>query len=159
MSTSSAARGGSAPSPPEPSVRLAHLGVIVHRIDAALSLYARLGLAEAGRMVFPQERIRIAFIPVEGARIELMEPLEAAGPLGRFLAGRGEGIHHLAFEVPDLEAAMARVRDAGGRLIDETPRQGSEGTRVAFVHPASTHGVLTELVERTRQSRASIDSP
>lgn len=151
--------GASASRPPEPAVRLAHLGVIVHRIDAAVSLYLRLGLAEAGRVAFPQEHIRIAFIPVGGARIELMEPLEAAGPLGRFLASRGEGIHHLAFEVPDLEAAMARVREAGGRLIDETPRQGSEGTRVAFVHPTSTHGVLTELVERPKGSRASNEPP
>jgi methylmalonyl-CoA/ethylmalonyl-CoA epimerase len=136
--------------PVDPSVRLAHIGVIVRRVDAASALYARLGLSETGRMAFPQENIRIAFIPVEGARIELMETLEPAGPLHRFLAGRGEGIHHLAFEVPDMEEALTRVREAGGRLIDETPRLGSEGTKVAFIHPTSTHGVLIELVERPR---------
>ena len=134
--------------PPDFTIRLAHIGIIVQRVDAACSLYARLGLQETGRMAFPQENIRIAFIPVEGARIELMETLEPAGPLHRFLADRGEGIHHLAFEVPNLEAALARVREAGGRLVDETPRRGSEGTRVAFIHPTSTHGVLIELVER-----------
>lgn len=136
--------------PVDSSVRLAHIGVIVRRVDAACVLYARLGLAETGRMAFPQENIRIAFIPVEGARIELMETLEPAGPLHRFLAGRGEGIHHLAFEVPDMEEALTRVREAGGRLIDEAPRLGSEGTKVAFIHPTSTHGVLIELVERPR---------
>lgn len=136
--------------PPEFSIRLGHIGIIVQRVDAACSLYARLGLRETGRMAFPHENIRIAFIPVEGARIELMEPVEAAGPLHRFLAGRGEGIHHLAFEVPDLETALARIREAGGRLVDETPRRGSEGTRVAFINPTSMHGVLIELVERPR---------
>lgn len=143
----------------EAAIQLAHIGVLVRRIDAAVSIYARLGLSESGRMTFQQERIRIAFIPVEGARIELMETLEPAGPLHRFLASRGEGIHHLAFEVPDLETALARVRDAGGRLIDETPRQGSEGTRVAFIHPSSTHGVLIELVEQRRGRRPSITPP
>lgn len=135
-------------------MRLAHIGVIVRGIDTALAPYTRLGLAETGRMTFPQECIRLAFIPIagarigEGARIELMETLDPTGPLHRFLGARGEGIHHLAFQVSDIEAAMARVRDAGGRLIDETPRQGSEGTRVAFIHPMSTHGVLIELVEQ-----------
>src|SRR5262245_11339043 len=99
--------------PPDFSTRLAHIGIIVQRVDAACLLYARLGLRETGRIAFPQENIRIAFIPVEGARIELMETLEPAGPLHRFLAARGEAIHHLAFEVPNLEAAMARVREAG----------------------------------------------
>ena len=134
--------------PLDSSVRLAHIGLIVRRIDAAVMVYQRLGLSETGREAFPQEHIRIAFIPVEDARIELMETLEPAGPLHRFLAARGEGIHHLAFEVSDLDAALARVRGAGGRLIDETPRQGAGGTRVAFVHPTSMHGALVELVER-----------
>ncbi len=136
--------------PADFSIRLAHIGVVVRRVDAACSLYERLGLREIARMAFPQENIRIAFIPVEGARIELMETLEPAGPVHRFLAGRGEGIHHLAFEVPNLEEALARVREAGGRLIDETPRRGAEGTKVAFIQPTSTHGVLIELVERPR---------
>ena len=91
----------------------------------------------------------MAFIPVNGARIEFIEPMTPDGPLSRFLASRGEGIHHLAFEVPDIRRAMARVKDAGMRLIDEAPRRGAHGTRVAFIHPDSAHGVLLELVERT----------
>lgn len=138
--------------------RLAHIGVLVHRIDAAGSLYRRLGLPEVRRETFPQENIRMAFVPVEEVRIELMEPLVRTGPLTRFLATRGEGIHHLAFEVSDIEQALAHARSAGFRLIDESPRQGSEGTRVAFIHPSSTHGVLVELVERDRE-RSSDDPP
>ena len=149
---------GPAPWSAEPPIRLAHIGVLVHSIDDAVSLYARLGLSETGRTTFHQEGIRIAFIPVEGAQIELMETLEPAGPLHRFLARRGEGIHHLAIEVPDLEAALARARAAGARLIDETSRRGSEGTRVAFIHPASTHGVLIELVEKPT-GQAAPDTP
>jgi methylmalonyl-CoA/ethylmalonyl-CoA epimerase len=132
------------------SARLSHVGVLVHRVDAAASLYQRLGLSEAAQEIFPEENIRMAFVPVEDVRIELMEPLTSTGPLARFLATRGEGIHHLAFEVPDIEQALARVRSAGGRLIDETPRTGAHHTRVAFIHPSATHGVLVELVERAR---------
>jgi methylmalonyl-CoA epimerase len=128
--------------------RLAHIGVLVRHLADAASLYQRLGLPETGRETFDQENIRIAFVPVEETRIELMEPLTAAGPLDRFLATRGEGIHHLAFEVPDIERALARARSAGARLIDESPRRGAHGTRVAFIHPSSAHGVLIELIEK-----------
>ena len=130
------------------SERLAHIGILVHRLAAAASLYQRLGLPEIGRETFDQENIRIAFVPIEEIRIELMEPLAATGSLDRFLAIRGEGIHHLAFEVPDIERALVRARSAGARLIDESPRRGAHGTRVAFIHPSSAHGVLIELIER-----------
>jgi methylmalonyl-CoA/ethylmalonyl-CoA epimerase len=140
------------------SARLSHIGVLVHRIDAAGSLYRRLGLPEAARETFPQENIQMAFVPVEDIRIELMEPLAGTGPLARFLATRGEGIHHLAFEVSDIEQALARARSAGVRLLDETPRTGAHHTRVAFIHPSATHGVLVELVERPHD-RSANDSP
>lgn len=140
------------------SARLSHIGVLVHRVDAAAALYQLLGLSEAAREMFPQENIRMAFVPVEDIRIELMEPLAGGGPLARFLATRGEGIHHLAFEVPDIQQALARARSAGMRLIDETPRIGAHHTRVAFIHPSATHGVLVELVERAKD-RATDESP
>ena len=130
------------------ATRLAHIGVLVRHLSDAASLYHRLGLPETGRETFDQENIRIAFVPVEETRIELMEPLAATGPLDRFLATRGEGIHHLAFEVPDIERALARARSAGACLIDESPRRGARGTRVAFIHPSSAHGVLIELIEK-----------
>ena len=127
--------------------RLAHLGVIVRRIDEAASLYRRLGLQECGRETFAQENIQMVFFRIGDARVELMEPTAPTGPLHRFLATRGEGIHHLALEVPDIARAIADARGAGLRLIDESPRPGAHGTRVAFIHPSSTHGVLVELIE------------
>ena len=131
-------------------VRLAHLGLIVRRIETALSLYRRLGLRETGPETLSQENVRVAFVDVPDARIELLEPLTPTGPLDRFLVRRGEGIHHLAFEVPDVAEAMARARVAGLRLLDESPRAGADGAMVAFIHPGSAHGVLIELVERPR---------
>lgn len=128
--------------------RLAHLGVIVRRIDEAASLYRRLGLQESGRETFAQENIQMAFFRIGDARVELMEPTAPTGPLHRFLATRGEGIHHLALEVPDIARAIADAKGAGLRLIDESPRPGAHGTRVAFIHPSSAHGVLVELIER-----------
>jgi len=128
--------------------RLAHLGVIVRRIDEAALFYRRLGLQESGRETFAQENIQMAFFRIGDARVELMEPTAPTGPLHRFLATRGEGIHHLALEVPDIARAIADARGAGLRLIDESPRPGAHGTRVAFIHPSSAHGVLVELIER-----------
>lgn len=144
--------------PADREVRLIHIGVLVHQIDAAAALYRRLGLPEIGRHEFDQENIRIAQVPVDDIRIELMEPLVTTGPLGRFLVSRGEGIHHLAFEVADIDQALDRARAAGVRPIDESPRRGAHGTRVAFLHPSSTHGVLIELVERP-MPRSSADPP
>jgi methylmalonyl-CoA/ethylmalonyl-CoA epimerase len=133
---------------PRGEILLAHLGVIVRRIDAAVSLYRKLGLPESGRETFARENIRMASVDVPEARIELMEPMTPSGPLDRFLASRGEGIHHLAFGVPDIVRALARTRAEGLRLIDASPREGAHGTKVAFIHPSSTHGVLIELVQR-----------
>ncbi len=123
-------------------IRLSHIGVLVHRIDTAGSLYQRLGLPEVRRETFPQEDIRMAFVPVEEVRIELMEPLAPTGPLPRFLAIRGEGIHHLAFEVPNIEQALAastprwRIeRELAGRAwIVELPPSAFRGLWV-FTHP------------------------
>jgi methylmalonyl-CoA epimerase len=142
----------------DPGVRLAHLGVIVHRVDAAAAFYGRLGLPEQARETFPEENVRMVFVKAAGVQIELLEPLRPAGPLSRFLTGRGEGIHHLALEVPDIDRALARARAAGIRLIDGTPRRGAHGTRVAFLHPDALHGVLIELVEVER-GQSSQDPP
>jgi len=130
-------------------IALAHLALIVRDLRAAERVYARcLGLTAADRVTAIQEGVRMAFIPVGRARLELLEPIEPQGALARFLESRGEGIHHLAFEVTDLDAALVRARRAGFRPTGEAPRPGAHGTRVAFLHPQSTHGVLMELVER-----------
>jgi methylmalonyl-CoA epimerase len=142
--------------PLDGEVRLVHLGVIVRRIDAAISLYWRLGLPETGRETLALENVRIAFVGVPETRIELLEALTPGGPLDRFLAARGEGIHHLAFEVADIGQAMARARAAGLRLIDDSPREGAHRTRVAFIHPTSAHGVL---VERPHAPQSCVNLP
>ena len=130
--------------------RLAHLGVIVHRLDAAEPFYARLGLSPARRESLDREHVRVTFLRVADAEIELLEPAGQEGPLNRFLATHGGGIHHIAFEVDDIERALAIALASGMRAIDQAPRPGAHGTRVAFLHPGSAHGILLELVERPR---------
>lgn len=130
------------------NIRLAHVAVIVRNLEASARTFGRLlGLAPTGREVLPQEGVRLAFVRVGDARIELMEPRDLGSALGKFLAARGEGVHHLAFVVPDLKAALAHARAAGLRPIDDSPRPGACGARIAFLHPSGAHGVLIELVE------------
>ena len=93
--------------------------------------------------------VRIAFLPVGDTEIELLEPTSPDSPVARFLARRGEGLHHICLEVNDLEAALKRLKAQGIRLIDETPRDGGLGKRIAFVHPRGLHGVLLELSQRS----------
>jgi methylmalonyl-CoA/ethylmalonyl-CoA epimerase len=124
-----------------------HLGVAVDDLDAALSTYARLFGAELEhRATVPAQGVHAAAVRVGAGRVELLEPLEEDTPVGRFLARRGPGMHHVAYEVDDVAQALAGLSDAGVELIDEEPRQGLFGLEVAFVHPDSVHGVLSEVV-------------
>jgi LAO/AO transport system kinase len=124
-----------------------HLGIAVRSIEQALGFYGeQLGLAVGGRETVEPERVRVAMLPLEGSRIELLEPTEADSPVGRFLDKRGEGLHHVALKVPDLNAAVERLRAAGAKLLNE-PRAGAGGHLYVFVHPASTGGVLLELIQ------------
>jgi len=126
--------------------RIAHLGVAVENIDAALSFYRDvLGLTPGA----PEEAdgARIVSLPFGPSEVELLEPLTPESPIARFLARRGPGIHHVCYRVPDLDRALAACRAAGYRLVDETPRTGAGGHRIAFVHPKSTAGILIELTE------------
>ncbi|MCC6858115.1 MAG: methylmalonyl Co-A mutase-associated GTPase MeaB [Bryobacterales bacterium] len=132
---------------PEGGCRIDHLGIAVRSIEAALRFYRdQLGLPLGGRETVEQERVRVAMLPAGQPRIELLEPAEPDSPVGRFLEKRGEGLHHVALTVPDLEAAVARLRAAGARVLDE-PRRGAGGHRYVFVHPSSTGGVLLELIQ------------
>lgn len=127
--------------------RIDHLGIAVRSIDKALEFYERqLGLNTAHRETVEQEKVRVAMLPLEGSRIELLEPTEPDSPVGKFLDKRGEGLHHVALKVPDLTAAVERLRAAGARLLNE-PRAGAGGHIYVFVHPASTGGVLLELIQ------------
>lgn len=131
--------------------RIDHLGVAVEDLDAALALYgAALGLPIEHREIVEEQGIEAVALPVGESSIELLRPLGPDTPVGKFLAKRGPGLHHVAYAVDDIDAALAALRAAGARLIDEEPRRGLGGSRIAFVHPASTGGVLTELVEPAR---------
>ena len=124
-----------------------HLGVAVEELDASIGTYAALfGATLEHRAVVPDQGVEAASLRVGGSRLELLRPLEADSPVGRFLAGRGPGMHHVAFAVEDLPAELDRLRADGVRLIDEEPRLGLFGLQVAFVHPEATGGVLAELV-------------
>ena len=124
-----------------------HLGVAVQDLDTALETYARLLGAELeDRGTMEDQGVRAAVLRLGDGRVELLEPLGVDTPVGRFLARRGPGMHHVAYEVSDLAATLAELTDAGADLIDERPREGLFGLEVAFVHPDSVHGVLSEVV-------------
>lgn len=133
----------------EPSpraTRIAHIGIAVRGLDAILPFYRDvLGMAEVP--LDDADGARIAGLEAGDSLVELLEAERADSPIGRFVEKRGPGIHHVCFAVDDIEATLARCRAAGIRLIDETPRMGAEGKRIAFLHPASTGGVLVELSE------------
>ena len=134
-------------SPDAPTgVRLAHIGLAVPAIAPLLPLFRDvLGMPEVP--LGDSDGARIAGLSADGPLVELLEPADAESPIGRYLARRGPGIHHVCFSVDDLDAMLARCRAAGLQLIDETPRLGAEGKRIAFLHPKSTGGILVELSE------------
>ncbi len=126
--------------------RIAHVGIAVPDIGAALAFYRDV----LGLDPHPPEAAdgaTIVALPFGDSMVELLAPRDAEGPIARFLARRGPGIHHICYRVPDLDAALAACRAAGYRLIDETPRTGAGGRRIAFVHPKATAGILLELTE------------
>lgn len=124
-----------------------HVGVAVTDLDEAVSAYERLfGARVEHRDAVSDQGVEAASMLVGDGRIELLSPTGADTPVGRFLEKRGPGMHHVAYEVEDVSVELARLADAGAQLIDETPRQGLFGLEVAFVHPDSVHGVLTEVV-------------
>ncbi|HEY6342911.1 MAG TPA: methylmalonyl-CoA epimerase [Bryobacteraceae bacterium] len=126
---------------------LDHLGIAVRSIERALTFYQQqLGLHVSLRETVAREKVHVAMLPLEGSRIELLEPAEADSPIGKFLEKRGEGLHHVAIKVPDLPAAVERLRASGARLLND-PRPGAGGHLYVFVHPASTGGVLLELIQ------------
>jgi len=128
---------------------LAHVGIAVRSLDEAVRVWVdALGFRHTDTIDFPSMMLRIAFLRGGSAELELLEPTHADSPVGRFLARRGEGLHHLSFLVPDLERALKEAESAGLELVDRSPREGSHHTRIAFLSPRSLHGVLVELCER-----------
>lgn len=133
--------------------RIDHVGIAVRDLDAAVDLYTSLfGLTVAGRETNDEQGVREAMLyvadsPGGASYVQLLEPLGPETPVGRFLAARGEGVHHIGYGVADVAASLATLRERGVRLVDERPRHGSLGASIAFLHPKSVGGVLTELVQ------------
>ncbi len=128
---------------------LNHIGIAVKNLDGALEIYARiLGLEVEKIRIFDEQKVKIAFLLAGETRIELLEPTDKEGPVARFIEKRGEGVQHLAFTVADIEAALQKVKDNGIAVVDEKPRIGAEGFKIAFLHPKSTNNVLVELCEK-----------
>ena len=126
---------------------IAHIGIAVRDLDAIVPFYKEvLGLDEVP--LEDADGARIVGLAAGDSLVELLESPDPASPIGKFVAARGPGIHHICFAVDDLDRALERCRTAGLRLIDQTPRVGAEGKRIAFIHPSSTAGVLVELTER-----------
>jgi methylmalonyl-CoA/ethylmalonyl-CoA epimerase len=131
------------------ALKLDHVGIAVENLDEALKLYSGLlGLELAGTELVEEQKLRTAFLPIGGTELELLESTDPEGPIGKFIASKGQGVQHLAFRVEDIDAALAELKAAGVRLVDEKARRGAGGTRIAFLHPKSTGGVLVELCER-----------
>ena len=138
--------------------RITHLGIAVRSLDEAIPFYRdTLGLALKGIEEVPSYRVRVAFLQIGESRIELLEPTSDEGMIAEFLASHGPGVHHVAYEVKDLEAAIRTCEARGVQMIDRAPRPGAHGARVAFIHPESAQSVLTELCQlrRSRRGEAS----
>ena len=128
--------------------RIDHIGVAVAEIEPALEVYRdRLRMRVAHREVVSEQGVEAVLLEIGENHVELLAPLDASTPVGKFLAKRGPGLHHVAYQVSDIEAALGTLREAGMELIDEHARIGIRGSRVAFVHPRATGGVLTEIVQ------------
>lgn len=129
-------------------VNLDHVAVAVFDLDATIDRYRKLYAVEPlYREVVEEQGVEEAMIPVGGSFVQLLQPTGQDTPVGRFLEKRGEGLHHVAYAVPDIEAALAHLEESGAELIDRAPRIGGRGALIAFVHPRTAAGTLTELVQ------------
>lgn len=128
--------------------KINHIGIAVKSLDDSIPLYRdQLGMELEGTETVEEQKVKVAFLKVGESRIELLEPTADDSPVAKFLAKNGEGIHHMAYEVEDIEASLADLKAKGVRLIDENPRLGAHNSRIAFLHPKATGGVLTEICQ------------
>ncbi|KAB3532389.1 methylmalonyl-CoA epimerase [Alkaliphilus pronyensis] len=129
--------------------KLDHVGIAVKNLDEALKFYQDvLGLECVDTEIVEEQKVRVAFLPVGDTEVELLESTDPEGPIAKFIDKKGEGIQHLAFRVDNVEAAIEEMKEKGMRMIDEKPRYGAGGAKIAFCHPKSTNGILVELSER-----------
>ncbi len=135
-------------------MKIHHVGIAVESLKAAVPIFEKLlGRAPDTEEIIEEQKVHVAVFAVGESRIELLEATSAESPLARFLAKRGQGIHHLTLSVPNVARALAQLERSGIRLIDREPRRGAGKTRIAFLHPSSTAGVLIELVEENETGR------
>ncbi|NLK64383.1 MAG: methylmalonyl-CoA epimerase [Tissierellia bacterium] len=129
--------------------KIDHIGIAVKNLDDALNFYENiLGLKSAGTETVEEQKVKVAFLPIGDTEVELLESSEEDGPIARYIAKNGEGVQHIAYRVDDIEKAIAEMKEKGIRMIDEKPRYGAGGAKIAFCHPKSTFGVLIELCQR-----------
>src|SRR5512139_671680 len=128
--------------------RIDHIAIVVENLESALGVYRdALGMTVTDVREMPEQDVKMAFLPTGDSEIELLEPMHEDSGIGKYLAKRGEGLHHVCLEVDDIDATLADLKTKGAQLIDETPKRGAYG-RIAFIHPNGAHGVLVELVQR-----------
>ena len=126
-----------------------HIGIAVANLDEALKLYRdQLGLVCKGTEGVEEQKVKVAFLPVGESKVELLESTDPEGPVGKFIEKKGAGVHHLSFRVSNIEEKLEQLKQQGVALIDEKPRYGAGGAKIAFLHPKSTGGVLIEICER-----------
>lgn len=130
-------------------VKVDHIGIAVSNLEESLKMYTDiLGMTLHGTETVEEQKVKTAFLPLGETEIELLESTAPDGPIGKFIEARGQGIQHIAFRVDDIEAALAELKAKGVRLIDEKPRYGAGGAKIAFLHPKATGGVLIELCQK-----------
>ncbi len=131
--------------------KINHVGIAVKSLEASIPFYRDvLGMVFEGTEEVAEQKVRVAFLAVGESRIELLEPTAEDSPVARFLEKNGEGVHHLAYQVEDIEATLEKLKSAGVRLIDEKPRRGAHHSLIAFLHPKATGGVLTEICQAVK---------
>ncbi len=130
-------------------LKIDHLGIAVNQLDEGQQFWTDiLGLASEGTETVEEQKVTTAFFPVGESEVELLESTAPDGPIAKYIEKRGQGIQHVAFRVADIEAALAELKEKGVRLIDEKPRRGAGGAKIAFLHPKATNGVLVEICQR-----------
>jgi len=126
-----------------------HIGIAVKDLDEALKFYTDiLGMDLAGTEIVEEQKVKVAFLPVGDSELELLESTDQEGPIAKYIEKKGQGMQHLAIRVDNIEEAIQEMKEKGIRMIDETPRYGAGGAKIAFCHPKSTNGILLELCER-----------
>lgn len=131
------------------TLKVDHIGIAVKNLDETLKFYEEvLGMECTGKEEVDEQKVRVAFLPVGDSEVELLESTDPEGPIAKYIDKKGEGIQHIAFRVDNIEQAIETMKDKGIRMIDEKPRYGAGGAKIAFCHPKSTGGVLVELSER-----------